>query len=45
MDQAPHRRMGLVADRVVELVIGPYQLGRIGDELARDRIVRVGGVD
>ena len=37
--------MGLIADRVIELVIARDQLGGVGHELARNGVVRIGGID
>ena len=41
MNEPAHRRVGLVADRVVQFVIGPDQFGRVGHELSGDGIVRI----
>jgi len=39
------RTMGVVADRVGRLLGTDVELGRIGNELARDRVVRIGRID
>ena len=45
MHDALDRAMGVVADRVGAFLRLHIEFGRIGHELARDRIVRVGVVD
>ena len=39
------RAVGVVADRIGALLRAHLKLGRIGHELPRDRIVRIGAVD
>ena len=45
MDHALDGGMGIVADRVGQLLRQGHKLGGIRDELARDRISGVGGID
>ena len=45
MDNALHRTMGGVADRVLALFRQAQKLGRIGNELAGYRITGVVGID
>jgi hypothetical protein len=45
VDDALHRRMGKIADRVRPLLRQRIKLGEIRHELPRDRVLRVRGVD
>ena len=44
MNEPAHRRVGFVADGIVQFVLGPDQFGRVGHELAGDGIFRIGTV-
>ena len=45
MDDALQRRMRAIADRIGKLLRRDRQLPRIGQELPRDRIGGIGGID
>ena len=45
MNDAPHRAVRAIADRVGDLLRRHIELACIRDELARDRVVRIARVD
>ena len=45
MHEAAHRALQVVADGIVEFVGAAVELADVGQELARDRVGGVGGID